>query len=103
MGNPERFDPDKSYERGAVRVAPETNVFAELNVEMDSKTLNLSGLVLNESNAGCALILLSKENLEEDMICFCRIGNLPNTAASIRWVKLLEEGIYKVGLEYLPV
>lgn len=102
MADAERYD-DKPYERSTVRVAPDTGTIAELNVEMENKTLNVFGLVLNESSAGCALILLSDQDLEEDMICLCKIGNMQNTAASIRWVKLLEKGVYKVGLEYLLV
>lgn len=103
MADPERYDDDKPYERTAVRVAPDTGTIAELNIEMDSKTLNVFGLVLNESSAGCALILLSDVDLEEDMICMCKIGTLSHTAASVRWVKMLEKGVYKIGLEYLPV
>lgn len=103
MGNPERYDDDKLQHRCAVRFAPDPGTIAEVTLKVGKNTLSLYGLVLNESRAGCALILLCDEDLLEDMTCMCRIGRLQNTAAAIRWTKELEQGLYKVGLEYLFV
>lgn len=103
MGDPERHDDDRVQQRSAVRFAPDPGTIAEVSLNIGNNTLSLYGLVLNESRAGCALILLCDQELTEGMTCMCRVGRLQNTAAELRWTKELEPGLYKVGLEYLFV
>ncbi len=101
MSQPESFDDDKSHQRNAIRFAPDPGTIGEVSVKIGKNTLSLYGLVINESRTGCAMVLLCDEEIKEDMMCVCRVDKLPNTAAVFRWVKVLEPGIYKVGLEYL--
>jgi hypothetical protein len=94
---------EASPQRNAVRFAPDPGTIAEVRVKIGKNTLSLYGLVVNESRTGCALVLLCEELLEEGTTCVCRVGNLPNTAAVIRWVKMCDENLYKIGLEYLLI
>ncbi len=102
MSSQDQFD-EKSNQRSAVRFSPDPGAIAEVSVKIGQNTLSLWGLVINESRTGCALILLCDEELTEQMSCVCRVDHLPNTAAVFRWVKTLEKGLYKVGLEYLLI
>lgn len=60
----------------------------------------LLGLVHNESRTGCAVILVGERKLDEGATCICQIGRLPFTKALVRWVKEIEPGVWKAGLEY---
>jgi hypothetical protein len=87
--------------RRRIRFAPDPGTIAYLNFDAGAlKAQTLCGLVLNESLTGCALVLMSETKLKEEMTCVCRVGQLPDTAAIVRWVKLLEANLYKIGLEY---
>lgn len=91
----------KSEKKRSIRFAPDPGTLAAVGFnEGTAKAFTLFGLVLNESSSGCALVVMSDVKLKKDMECRCIVGHLPNTPASIRWVKELEKGLMKIGLEY---
>lgn len=61
----------------------------------------LVGLVVNESYAGCSLVLLSDVELKSGQQMKIKDGVLDPIKASIIWVKHLDENIYKVGIKFL--
>ena len=87
--------------RRRIRFAPDPGTIAYLIFDKGPlKGETLCGLVLNESLTGCALVLSCENKLKEEMTCVCRVGHLPDTLATVRWVKLLDPNLYKIGLEY---
>lgn len=66
-----------------------------------AQTKELYGLVINESFSGCAIVLLTEQKLKKDMLCHCRVGRLDELPAAVRWTKVLDKGVIKVGIEYL--
>ena len=61
---------------------------------------SLSGLVVNESYSGCALVLVSNEDIQPNQKILAKIGDMDAMTARIVWCKTLEENIKKVGLEF---
>lgn len=70
-------------------------------IEFEADT---AGLVIEEAYGGCALVVVGPgdpEQLGVGMPCLVKINTIGPMAAQLRWVKDLDEGIVKVGLEYL--
>ena len=85
-----------------IRFMPDQNTVAELGFEMpDGRNVMLFGLVLNESQTGCAIVLVTNEKIRQDDPCLQKIGKLPQGRAVVRWVTLIEKNLMKVGIEYL--
>lgn len=62
---------------------------------------HLVGIVVNESYAGCSLVLVSDIELKLKQKINIKVGALDPIRANIAWLKHLEENIYKVGIKYL--
>ncbi len=91
----------KAPKKRSIRFAPDPGTLAAVGFNNGTdKAFTLFGLVLNESSTGCALVVMSDKKLKKEMECSCIVGHLPNTPAKIRWVKELEKGLLKLGIEY---
>ena len=86
--------------RKGIRFSPDPGTLASLSFAKGRKYFTVYGLVINESLKGCAVILMTDEKMEKDMVCLTRVGQLPETVSNVRWVKVLDTNLYKVGLEY---
>lgn len=84
--------------RRAIRFAPDPGTLAEIAFELEK--IHVYGLVVNESSGGCAVLVSTEETIEKGMICICRVGNLDQVEADVRWIKELEPNLYKIGLNY---
>jgi len=58
-------------------------------------------LILNESFTGSGLLMLTEKRLITDQEIKVKVGRLPELPARVVWVKELEPGTIKVGLEFL--
>lgn len=84
-----------------LRFFADPNTMAELGFEMpDGRNVMLFGLVLNESQSGCGIVLVTNEKIRKDDPCLCKIGKLAQGRAVVRWVTLLEKNLMKIGIEY---
>lgn len=85
----------------AIRFLPDPSTFAELGFNMpDGRNVMMTGLVLNESRTGCAIVLVTSEKIRQDDPCLCKIGRLNQGRAVVRWVTLIEKNLMKIGIEY---
>lgn len=66
----------------------------------DGRDVMIYGLVLNESQTGCAVVLVTNEKLRQDDPCLCKIGKLSDMHGAVRWVMLIEKNLMKIGIEY---
>lgn len=57
-------------------------------------------LIVNESYTGSALILSTEKSIVTETIILVKIAKLPHLKAKIVWVKEIEKGIIKIGVEY---
>lgn len=86
----------------SIRFNPDPGTLAEINFldSQDEKKRSIFGLVVNESRTGCAAVVMTDSKIKTDTVCMCRIGNLSQTRGIIRWSKLLDKSLYKIGIEY---
>ncbi len=85
----------------SIRFAPDPNTLAQVNFgSSEKKSETVLGLVLNESKTGFAALFNTSVKIKENMNCNCRVGQLPDTKAQVRWFTILEKDIVKVGFEY---
>lgn len=64
----------------------------------------IAGLVMEESRAGCGLVVL--ERLIEDRLkngdrCTVKVARLGVMLAEVRWIKDVDEGVCRLGLHYI--
>ena len=84
-----------------IRFEPDPNTVAQVHFILSGrKNTTILGLVLNESQSGFAALFYTPIKLKEGMVATCRVGQLPDTTATIRWFKTLEKNVVKVGFEY---
>lgn len=64
----------------------------------------IAGLVMEESRAGCGLVVLErqlKEKLTEGDRCQVKVASLGVVLAEVMWIRSVEDGISRVGLRYV--
>lgn len=99
-----RYRPDSIYAENLERRALESVGFIDFREESDTFEPNVVGLVADKSHAGCSLAIVDAEaaqTLKKDMICRVKAGPLAPLKAVVRWVRKWDEGLLKVGLEFL--
>ena len=69
------------------------------NVEDFEPTI--PALVLNESTAGCGVVILCNHELREHQKLTIQVGDEKPVRAEIRWVDTLDKDVHKVGFHYL--
>jgi hypothetical protein len=91
----------KSVKKRSVRFPPDPGTLAEISFAPEAgKPFTLFGLVINESQTGCAVVMMTDLKFKKDCPCHARIGHLADTKAIVRWTKTLEKGLIKIGVEY---
>ncbi|MNK80910.1 hypothetical protein D3C87_1006430 [compost metagenome] len=59
------------------------------------------GLILNESYAGCALVIKTTKLLNKDQKIKVKVGRIDPMMAKVIWVQPLEASLVKVGIQFL--
>ena len=59
------------------------------------------GLASSESVSGCGGVFLKTEHLKEQMECQVTVGELSPLKAVVRWIKVLDDEVIRVGFEFL--
>jgi hypothetical protein len=99
--SPKTLDPKNR--RRSIRFRPDADVIATVDVEMKGEEFcpQLLALVSEESAKGCGLVLVAKDVLLVGDICRVQVGRLEPIKAEVRWRKVLDPQVFKVGLMYL--
>jgi hypothetical protein len=58
------------------------------------------GLVTDLSYKGCGVVVFEHQ-FKIDQFCYIKAGPIPTVLGKVVWIKALEEGIYKVGIQFL--
>lgn len=104
------MSPDGKHERRQhMRFPPDDVEIARIqfaDAEPDPSTFRpeISGLVIKEAYGGAGLVTLShggRIDIREGARCNVVVGNLGPLKAEVRWVKKLDDDIYKLGIAYL--
>ena len=85
------------------RFKGEPSQFAELDLTNDRGAFQTThvGLVLNQSSKGCCLVIESDEPLQVGSLIWVRLPGLVPMEAEVRWAKLLDVDVCKVGIYFL--
>lgn len=86
----------------AIRFQPDPLDYALIDFSEDDQFNPTSvGLILNESFTGCALVFKTMQPPQTEQIIKVKVGRLNPLRARVVWGKILEEGLIKVGLQFL--
>ncbi|MCK6597738.1 MAG: hypothetical protein L6Q37_05190 [Bdellovibrionaceae bacterium] len=90
-------------DRKFLRFQPDENTLALIDLKFSTKEFkpSISGLILNESYSGCAIVVASDVILKLGSKVKIKIGNLHVMKAEVVWAKILEENIQKIGIKLL--
>ena len=86
--------------RREIRFFPDPNSLARISTNPDAASFepDIVGLVSNESYSGCNLIVLAGNSLSVGSRCKAAIANLDPVDAEVRWIKEIDEGVLRLGL-----
>lgn len=86
----------------ATRFSPDPMTIGLIDYEAgpDFKPFS-SGTLINESYGGCAMILMTSNQIFKGQKIKIKTGNLDPMMAEIVWVETVKDKIYKIGIKYL--
>mgnify|MGYP003688893587 CR=1 FL=1 len=84
--------------RKHIRFEPDENTFV---LAKGDSGITHSGICVDESQSGCAGVFKKHNDLIPKKMIMVKVGQLDVISAEIRWAKILDEGIVKVGFQYL--
>jgi hypothetical protein len=58
-------------------------------------------LIMNESYTGCSLLIKTTNIPQKDQILKVKVGRLDVMPGRVVWVKAVEDGVIKVGIQFL--
>ena len=71
----------------------------EIEFEADA-----AGLVVEEAHGGCGLVVLGAadaESIAEGVPCLVKVNRIGPVRGEVRWVKVLDKDVAKIGIEYI--
>lgn len=66
----------------------------------------IAGLVIEESRAGCGLVVLERQTearIDVAQYCMVKVARLGIVKAQVRWLNRIETGIARLGLNYVEI
>jgi hypothetical protein len=90
MSRPIRFQPD-----------PLDHALIDFNSENEKFTPTAVGLILNESFAGCALVIKTTETVQMGQMIKVQAGRLAPMVSKVVWVQAVDALLIKVGVQFL--
>lgn len=99
-----RYRPDHMPESDLDRRCTEITGFVDPSLEGDFEPA-MGGLLADKSHAGCSLAVISEHERETALSvgdeCRIKAGPLSPMRATVRWRKKWDEGLVKIGFEFL--
>ncbi len=93
---------DKTESRKYIRYQLEEEGLVKIYFTLeDGELVSIRGLVLNSSFGGNELLVISKKPLSVDQKIEVKFSELGSFKARIAWLKELDEGIYRAGVQYV--
>lgn len=91
--------------RAKIRFKPDSEDFGYISFNLEEFKKDMTTLVLNESAHGACLVINRKLiplgiNVKEGLSFLVKIGHLEPEFATIRWAKIIDDDMVKLGLEY---
>lgn len=88
--------------RKHVRFPSEMNTVMYIGFQdkLENFERELVGLMLDESQGGCGFLIVREESFEIGSVVIVQFAKFPAVKGTVRWQKELDEGIFKIGIEY---
>lgn len=86
--------------RKHIRFKPDENTLLRANFKTGSGK-QFIGLVFNEAYSGCGAAMLPSEEIKNGVECVIKCGEMGLMDAKVRWIKIVDEDLIKVGFEYI--
>lgn len=97
--------PRKVHKRTSVRFNSDPNAIAQVDIgkgpDGEAFYPTVLGLVADESTRGCGIILIEIPELVVGDKCKVQVGKLHPMKAEVRWRKVIDAGVLRLGLLYL--
>jgi len=96
--------PVPKQRRRKIRYRPAAGTLARIDARAaaDAFAPKLVGLVVNQSYTGCAVVTVeTKPTLSVGARCLVAVGPLVPMWAEVRWQVPVDDGVWKIGLEFL--
>ena len=86
----------------SVRFSPDPldSVLIDFNFDATPFNPTAVGLIINESYTGCAMVI-KEVSLKAHQNVRVQVGRLGIMGAKIIWAKEIEEGLMKIGIQFL--
>ena len=91
----------KHFRYKTLLLSLEPFAFIDRDPENENFQPTISGLIINESHGGCALVTSSGVTLKKGGIIKVKSGDLSPMKAEVRWRKKLDGDTVRIGLKYL--
>ena len=97
-----QIKPRQHVKRNYMRYSPD-NTLAYFDFDSSIETFNpkIVSLVYSESFKGCAVVMVKNEVVENRTTCIIQCGELEPVVGKIAWTRELDEGLIKVGVEFM--
>ncbi len=85
-----------------IRFEPDAldSALIDLNFDATPFTPVAVGLIINESYTGCSIVIKSLD-LKPHQLLRVQVGRLGVMGAKLIWAKEIEEGLMKIGIQFL--
>ena len=89
--------------RKFLRYQPDAQSIALIDLKASGREFKptITAIILNESFAGCAILLADNQVLKKGTKMRVKIGPVEVIKAEVVWNKILEENIQKIGIKLL--
>lgn len=92
---------NKENGRKNIRFNADQNALVWISKDAENFTEDIVGLVDSESYMGLSMIILRDRGILENDELFVKVDNFEPTWAIVRWVKKMDDSLFKFGLEYI--
>ncbi|MDZ4661015.1 MAG: hypothetical protein SGJ18_05285 [Pseudomonadota bacterium] len=91
-----------SDKRRSLRYIPDVGDYAIIcfNKKISQFQTDVLGIILNESNTGCSIVIAGTNKLQKDDQIVAQIGRLEALHATVIWRKEIDKDVVKLGLRY---
>ena len=79
---------------------PNSLTWIQDDLEVSGYDNGLVGLTVDESHSGCNVIFRTNDRLIRDVTYRVLVGDLSESLALLRWIKVLNEATVQVGFQY---
>lgn len=91
----------EEIKRKNIRFSPDENTVVWFSKGKSDFKKDFIGLAVSEAHGGAAFVMTKEVTLEKHDPIVIKVGELSELKAEVRWVKKLDEDVYKIGIQYL--